>query len=393
MKRPLRIAVIAEHSRAFTREMLAGIASAAQERDEWALELVDPAAFGHIDLSGYDAFIARILSDADANRLADTGKPVVDVFGRSDRLEFPCARPNNAIIGRLAAEHFLSRRFTSFAYCGYEGICYSDLRQTSFRKALANAGFGCSSYATPSKALNRFRRGVRRNDILGSDGDERQLAAWIRTLPNKTAVFCANDLKAAQLLSVIRASGRTVPENLAILGVDDDPILCSFSSPALSSVNPNAQAVGRRAAALLDLLLRGKRTIPLSLITPKGISTRSSSETYPIEPKWLSDALVFIHRSVSSNLSAAQVYAHVNLSHTTVDAAFRKTLGTSVQKEIAKARLEMAQRLIEAGELPLKQISQLAGFASHAYFTRAYSAAFGHPPSAKAQQGPGTNAE
>lgn len=83
----------------------------------------------------------------------------------------------------------------------------------------------------------------------------------------------------------------------------------------------------------------------------------------------------------------------MNLSHTTVDAAFRKTLGTSVQKEIAKARLEMAQRFIEAGELPLKQISHLAGFASHAYFTRAYSAAFGHPPSAKAQQGPGTNAE
>ena len=382
MWKPIRIAVLAEHTRAFTRELLAGIGKVAQDRRDWSLELVSPDRFGSQPLDGYDAFIARILTDRDANRLAATHKPVVDVFGRSDRLDFPCAAPDNRAIGRLAANHFLSRRFSSFAFCGYEGIRYSDSRRTAFVRHVAEAGFGCAVYQTPSKALERFRGGPKRNERLDTDGDSRELVRWAQSLPDKTAVFCASDLKAWQFLAVCRGLGRRIPDDLAILGVDDDPIICNFTAPALSSVNPNAFAVGRRATALLDLILKGKRPRPFTNILPKGITVRASTETYPLDPPWISEALVFIHRKVAANLTAADVYNHLGLSHTTVDAGFRKTLGTSVQREIAHARLDEARRLLEANDLPLSEIARRAGFASAAYFTRSFSAAFGVTPSA-----------
>lgn len=381
MGKPIRIAVLAEHTRAFTRELLAGIGKVAQDRRDWSLELVNPARFESQPLDAYDGFIARILTDRDAERLAATHKPVVDIFGRTDRLEFPCAAPDNLAIGRLAGDHFLNRRFSSFAFCGYAGIRYSDARHAAFSQHVAKAGFSCVAYQTPAKALNRFRGGLKKNERLDSDGDSRELARWVKSLPDKTAVFCASDLKAWQLLSVCRSLGRRIPDDLAILGVDDDPILCSFTSPALSSINPNAFAVGQRATALLDLMLKGKHPRPFTNILPQGITVRASTEIYPLDPPWLSDALIFIHRNIASNLTAADVYNHLGLSHTTVDAGFRKTLGTSVQREIAKTRLDEARRLLEANDLPLSEIARRAGFASAAYFTRTYSAAFGITPS------------
>jgi len=351
------------------------------ERTNWQLEIVESSDFDVCRLSAYDAFIARIMTESDMRRLKATGKPTVDIFGKDEPSEFPCAEPDNGAIGRLAAEHFLSRRFSSFAYCGYEGIRYSDLRRKAFCRALDDAGFGCSVYASPPKSLDRFRLGIRKNETLGSDHDERQLSAWLRRLPIGTAVFCACDLKALQLQKAATACGRGVPEDLAILGVDDDPILCAFTSPQLSSINPNAFQVGQRAAALLDLLLKKRRVPAFTRIQPRGISVRASTEVYPIEPRWLSDALVFIHRHVAKNLTASQVYRHLGLSHTTVDAAFRQKLGTTVQKSIAQARLEEARRLLLTTDLPMTKIASLSGFASAAYFTRAFTAAYGKSPS------------
>ena len=219
MWKPIRIAVLAEHTRAFTRELLAGIGKVAQDRRDWSLELVNPARFESQALDGYDAFIARVLTDRDAERLAATHKPVVDIFGRTDRLEFPCAAPDNLAIGRLAGDHFLNRRFSSFAFCGYAGIRYSDARHAAFSQHVAKAGFSCVAYQTPAKTLERFRGGLKKNERLDSDGDSRELARWVKPLPDKTAVFCASDLKAWQLLSVCRGLGRRTPDDLALLGV------------------------------------------------------------------------------------------------------------------------------------------------------------------------------
>lgn len=117
-------------------------------------------------------------------------------------------------------------------------------------------------------------------------------------------------------------------------------------------------------------------------VDPVGVVERASTEVYPVDPPWLSDALVFIRKHVSDRLTASDIYAHLNRSHTTVDAAFRKILGTTVQKMIASVRIEAARHLLLTGDLPIVRIAERCGFTSQEYFSRAFSAEEGTSPAA-----------
>ena len=157
-------------------------------------------------------------------------------------------------------------------------------------------------------------------------------------------------------------------------------MLCTFSSPSISSINPNAHGIGYKAAQTLSEIMNGFRTEPVIRVKPTELVTRASTEIYPLNPRWLSDALIYINSNIHRNLSASDIYRHVKRSHTIVDQAFREALGTTVSKEIAAARLREAHRLIISTKLPLATIAKLSGFASVQYFTRSFTAAYGKSP-------------
>ena len=186
------------------------------------------------------------------------------------------------------------------------------------------------------------------------------------------------------MLLACEASALKVPRDVAILGVDNDSLICNFTTPTLSSIDPDAFGLGRAAADCLDRKLSDPSAAEVSprKIAPKGLVARTSSETYPLDPPWLSDALVYIRRNVVRHISAADVYAHLGRSHTRVNAIFRERLGSTVQKEIRAAQLAEAERLLKTTALPLSEIAKRSGFASPQYFCNVYSAAFGKPPSA-----------
>ena len=140
-----------------------------------------------------------------------------------------------------------------------------------------------------------------------------------------------------------------VPRDLALLGVDNDTVVCNFVSPMLSSIDPDAFQVGRVTAERLDRCLDGAR-LPsygrIPRVSPRELVVRASSQTFPVNPEWLSDALVFIRRNYHRHLTASAVYAYLNRSHTRIDAAFRAQLGTTVQQEIRRVSLAEAERLL-----------------------------------------------
>ena len=236
-------------------------------------------------------------------------KPVVDVFYGKRREGFGVADLDNVAIGKMAAEHFMSRGFREFAYCGYNGINFSDVRRTAFARAVEQAGFACRMFNSGKSDLKDFSENVVKGERYAPRSDEaKAIRSWLRKLPKPIAVFCSHDLRAHQVLALCQDEGISVPQEVAILGVDDDAILCGFTMPTLSSIDPNGFETGREAVRIAREMLRDPKARsmpPQSFVKPLRLIVRESTEVYPIDPPWLSDALVFINRNAANGISLA----------------------------------------------------------------------------------------
>jgi len=377
------IGIIIERQRAYGRRLCEGIVRFAQERKDWSLRIVE---FSEIRrnprLRQHDGFIARVMNDEIANVLAGIGKPVVDVFLEKPIHGFAGVDQNARMVGQMAARHFIEHRFTNFAFCGYDGRRYSDDRRNAFVRCLKLNHYECECYRTPSAALKDFEESVVMREHFGMPSDAKSLSRWIGRLPKPVAVFCAHDMRAYQLSEICRAEGIRVPDDVAILGCDDDELVCQFTDPPISSIDQNAVGIGYAAARALQHMFDNPSVLPpIARVKPLRLVERESTRTYPLSPKWLSDALVFIQSNLSQGISAADVYAHVGKSHTLVDAAFRSRLGTSVQKEISRIRLKEARRLVMSTSTPLQDIARYCGFSSLQYFSTSFAKVFGKSPS------------
>ena len=378
------IGILIERQRTYGRRLCEGIIRFARERTNWTLRIVDfmnlPQIAHNKDIDG---FIARVMDDRAEEQLRATGKPVVDVFFERPRMGFAAADQNALLVGQMAAQHFIEHRFTNFAFCGYNGRSYSDRRRDAFMQCLEQNHFPCAVYRTPPSALKDFNNSVVLQERFGFASDHRALRTWISKLPKPVGVFCSHDMRAYHLAEACRSQGLQIPEDVAILGADDDELVCNFSDPPLSSIDQNAFGIGYAAAKTLESMLQNPDVVPSPvLIDPIRLIERESTRIYTVSPPWLSDALIFIRRNISNNITASDVYAAVGKSHTLVDSAFRRTFGTSVQKTIIHTRLEEAKRLISDTSLTLTEIAAKTGFSTAQYFCSSFSKTFGTSPSA-----------
>lgn len=380
-----RIGIFVERQRAWGRRLYEGIAAYAQERRDWELSALERSDLGNQRTAlRFDGFVARVYDKSIARALKRLGKPIADV---SCELLLPSpfalgVLQDNDAIGTLAARHFLEHRFTHFAFCGFDGKRFSDARRDAFVRYLRERGGDVRSYRSPRCAVRQLDESFARSERLDCGPDSSQLRTWLTQLPKPAGVFCANDLRAFQVSEACKGCGLKVPDDVSILGVDNDILVCNLTNPTLSSIDPDAFSLGHSAAECLDRILSGDLTAQPRKIPPIGIVPRVSTETYPLEPSWLSEALLFIQRNVGNHLTASDVCAHVQRSHTYVNRFFRDRLGKTIQREIRDAQLAEAQRLMSTTDLTLAQIAQRAGFATPQYFTNVFTSAFGHPPSA-----------
>ena len=389
------IGVMVEITREFGRDLCKGIAAFAGEHDDVSPVFITPDMLKRkSELARFDGFIVRVMNGAMARTLAATRKPVVDVYYERPYGGFAIVKTNHAKVGQLAAAHFIAHQFKNFAFCGFAGGRFSDYCRQAFVNALKRGGFSCRDYTPAARTRYEFDPAVLINERMEPAPDATALKEWVLSLERPVAVFCPNDLRAWQLLQVCLDAGLRVPHDVAILGLDNDALICGFSKPALSSIDPDTESIGREAmrtiGEMMDRPAVSRKPI-VRQVPPKGVVVRTSTETYPVDPPWLSDALVFIRRHVADRLSAVDVYRKTGLSHTVVDATFRSRLGRSVQKEIAAARLEKAKHLLASGNSSVSEIAKASGFASAEYFIRAFNAAFGQSPSRWRASGGGRN--
>lgn len=343
-----RIGLIIERHWHYGRRLCEGIAAYSRERGGLALEFPEWGILDSPrDLRRFDGFIARVWSAPMAAALRESGRPTVDVYGGVQDAGLVLVDQNAQKIGQLAARHFIEHRFAHFAFCGYACQRYSLLRREAFVRALRLNRFDCAVFEDRDFSSEKFGRRILGKGDFDFGIKPRALKKWLRALEKPVAVFCAHDLVALDLARTCQSIGLDVPRDVAVLGVDNDPLLCDFSNPTISSIDPNPfnQSVG--SGALVWRTLR---------------------------------RIVWIRRNVARNVNATELFAYLKLSHTTVERAFRAELGSSVRKEISKVRIEEAKRLLESTALPLSDVCSLSGFSSKAYFTAAFNAATGTTP-------------
>ena len=378
----LNVAVSVSHVRHSNRQTCEGIAAYAHTRSDWRLTLFERDEAARADLSGFDGFVWDVFDAETARRLTSTGKPVIDMTNEGIFPGTVAVLADHLACGQLAARHFLTRHLSHFAFCGWKDLNFSKAREASYRRALELNRYDCATYHAKETELKRFAADIVERLVYPSYA--KSLAKWLQRLPKPVGVFCANDLMAWQVVEVCVRQELSVPGEIAVLGADNDTLPCLFTSVPISSIDTAAFEIGRRAGQTLDELMRGVRKVGDGAVRvkPIGVETRLSSETYPLDPPWMAGALTFIRSGVVRALSASDVVAHIGLSASTVEHAFKRVLGRTIQKEITEARLDEAEHLLSSSSLTLQEVAARTGFSSQQYFCNCFQRRNGVSPGA-----------
>lgn len=300
--------------------------------------------------------------------------PTVSI-GPFSTKEIPQVMPDNEAIGKLAGEHFLMRGFRNFTYFVRSGGLGERLRMEGFRGRLAEAGYELSLLQHPGRG--------RRLDSAGESGDMRWLEEKLSELRKPVAVFAEYDDRAIEILDACENAGLSVPEEVAVLGVDNDELRCGFATTPLSSVDDDQATQGYEAARMLDALMKGE---PISerkvLVQPRGIVTRKSTDILAIEHPNVAKALRLIWEHYTESLTADAVASEIPMSSRRLHDAFLKHVGRTMAEEINRRRLEHAQRLLEDPKRrKMEEVAERSGFTSADHMGKIFMRALGVSPS------------
>lgn len=375
-----RVALLIESSRSYGRELLMGIAKYLRIHGPWSIEFEegDPSEMlpAWFDRWKWDGIIARVSTEQMAEVLADTGAPVVDLSGTLPDAEFPRIRSDEDTVGRLAAEHLIERGFQHFAFCGYEGMDWSNLRRESFEQRVSELGITCSVFDDPMSSARSS--GV---DTASGERQERDLMVWLQGLPKPCGIMACNDARGRQVLTCCQKVGVVVPDEVAVIGVDCDEIFCELSAVPLSSVILNTQQIGFEAAALLESLMSGGRSDSSTLhVDPLGVMARQSTDVLAIDDAHVALALRYIREHACEGLDVGSLLKVVPLSRSVLERRFAKFLGKSPKAEILRVQLERVCRLLAESELSISEVAEKSGFEHPEYMSRLFKKKMGITP-------------
>jgi LacI family transcriptional regulator len=371
-----RVALLIETSNAYARELLYGIRSYLKEHQSWSIYL---AEHGRGDVLPAwlrawkgDGIIARVENQTIAEGLLATGLPTVDVSFGLERSPFPRVVTDSHAASRLAADHLLERGFQHFGYCGEARYHWSNLRSRVFFDHVTRSGSDCQVFQCPAS----------RNESLAWERELELIAAWIRGLPKPVGIMACWDIRGQQVLEACRRIGVAVPDEVSVIGVHNDELLCDLCDPPLSSVIPNARRAGHEAAALLDRMIGGESVSAQTiLLEPIGIATRQSTDVVALTDAQISKAVRFIRERACEGITVDDVLRAVPMSRTVFERRFKKLLNRTPHDQILRVRIERVRTMLANTDLTLAQIAERTGFGHIEYLSVAFKRATGESPS------------
>jgi LacI family transcriptional regulator len=371
------VAVVIEASNAYARGLLTGIHRHVREHEPWTVFLPEHGR-GSPPLEALakwvgDGVIARIETKSTAKALEKLrrklGIPIIDVSAARLVADLPYVETDDAMIATVAADHFFERDFRHFAFLGDDRFRWSDNRCRAFVQAVTAKGHDVDVFSH------------RRRKTPPADDDE-AVEAWLARLPKPVALLACYDIRGRQAIDACRRAGIAVPDEVAVLGVDDDEVLCGLASPPLSSVMPDAIGAGRLAAELLDQLMRGGQLKRSEwLLPPLGIITRQSTDVLAIDDPLVVAAIRQIRDHACDGIKVTDVARDLKTTRRVLENRFTKRVGHTPHEEIARVQFRRVEHLLLETELSLAAIAARAGFKHTEYMTVAFTKRHGMPPS------------
>lgn len=379
MFRARKVILLIAPTRAFDRGLLQGIARYANERGPWTFyrepphyqtidwkkKVTDRLGTGQVDgiIMREPERIEEIIQRKIPGICAPVTKRTIEGFIN--------IIIDNHAVSELGADHLLHCGFRHFAYCGIEGIYWSAQRGEAFRKRIVQAGFACHVYEPPQAGSLQ---------VLWEE-EEPLLVAWLHSLPKPVGIMTCNDDRSQHILDACHAAQIHVPNEVAIVGVDNDEFICRLANPALSSICLNAERLGYRAAQLLDRVMAGE-ACPDTIIEglPTHVVARSSTNILLVEDRAVSEAIRFIREHSDRPLQVDDVAEAVALSRRTLQQRFAKAIGRSVHSQILRERVNRITQMLVETDLTVAQISEEMDFSSAKQLDRVFTRFQGTTP-------------
>ena len=371
-------------------ERIQGIARFARSHG-WHLTIVDRLARFPRGWRG-DGALVTLRGNAKTNRfvreLVRDGIPVVDLTFNHPEIRLPRVSGDHEAFGRLARDHFESLNFHHFAWFSTGWSHVHELRFRGYAAETREEGRGKREENTVRWVLE---------DMVGKDEIDnwrlflKTIGQKLKAAPKPLAVLTYDDADAAKVLSAALEAGLRVPEDVAIMGIGNDTVICENQAVPLSSVDHDLERNGYEGAVLLDKLMSSKRdegrgmrdeVLKVKLIPPRGIVVRKSTDTLAADDPLLSAALKEIAKRLSTSFGVAEIAEALKVPRTRLDRLFAEKFSRSVGKEIVRQRIERAKRLLASTDKPMKEIAALCGYCNAGYFTNAFRTETGLTPKA-----------
>ncbi len=375
-----KIALCMELSDYYEHGIARGLVRYAKSKPDWRLYGYGWMFRSLTDLERWDGdgIVARIEDSSTADRLAALGLPLVDVAGAYERPNFRSVTNDDFLTGYKAALHLSGCGFSHFAFLGVAETRWSNERRSGFEKGIERKGSG----------LPRFERPLRWWERLESQAEEGELAAFLNGLERPVGLFACNDTTGLRATELAGRLGLAIPDSLAILGVDNEDILCELASPSLSSIMLDCEAIGFRAASILDAALegtegRGDGGVPTGIrvaLPPKDVVERESTRVFACEDKLVARAATFIRAHAHEGIDVSDLLALVPASRRSLETRFRRAMGRSLHEEILRAKLARAKRLLREGNDTVERVAEESGFGALGRFHEAFKKAEGSSP-------------
>jgi LacI family transcriptional regulator len=350
-----QVILLMESSRGSGRAFLRGFAAYARHHGAWSFHW-EPGGLNEIwpRLNKLAAHGIVLRDGKNIHKVLALGLPTV-VVGHQQEV-FPEAAhvlTDSLEAGRLVAEHLTGCGFGHFAFYGPSGIRWSETRRVSFQDCLARTGRTVHFFDAPADTA-----GAARGTRLQA------LGRWLQSLPKPVGIMACNDDYAQHLVAGCQEAGLHIPDQVGLVGVDNDELVCELSTPPLSSVAINFERAGFESARLLDRWMQqGAVPLPARINAPAThVVPRLSTDILAVADPQLLKALRFIRDHVRENLRVAQVARAGGLSRRALENRFRWELGRSILQEIRRLRVDLIARMLLETDLPVSHIAGALGY-------------------------------
>ena len=378
MSKTWQVALIMKSSQRYDRRIVRGVATRVHETGNWSLYVEEDPDLRIPELKDWrwDGIIADFDDRETARTVSELEIPVVGIgggYGWYDaESEIPYVTTDNRAIGEFGAEHLLNCGLSQFAYCGFPRTRingWSSERAAAFRRRLEEAGFACSLFTGRKRTARQWGK-------LQSE-----LSEWLVSLPKPIGVMTCNDIRARHVLEACRNLEIRVPDELAVVSVDNDEVMCELTSPPLTSIEQGSTRIGYQAALILERLMAGKKVLRTrTLVEPENIVVRQSTDILAIEDETVAQAVAFIRAHACEGIQVSEVLELVDVSRSTLDNRFRAALGRTIHAEMQRVKIERAKRLLTTTAVPVKHVAARCGFDYLQYFTTVFRHHTGRTP-------------